>query len=264
MERSADQGPAPDFMVEQWGIYEAQRLSQMPPGEFRKFVLDCYGARRRRGESLDGPIHGWRARHPVWVGNAGLDSQVVPEEVRDFANAIRRTPEYRDANLRDGTMLAWGFSPQAREVAGRLRDLGELDVNFVQLSQIQIGSAEFRRHVVGQSTDKADYSEFLTFIQPPVVEVAYRNLGGRSVTFDASDSAVMNSGAEIINAQWDFNHDERNFVATPGFSFTRDKKKNPLLTVTHKFSRTGEFTVACRVQDSKGGEATWTGRVKVT
>ena len=236
----------------------------MPPDEFRHFVLSCFGARRRPGESADGPIHGWRARHPVWVGASGLNSQASPEDVQDFANAIRRTTEYQQANLRDGTMLAWGFSAEARDVAKRLRDLEDVDVNFVALSQIRIGSDEFRRHVVGQSTDKADYSDFLTFIQPPVVEVAYRALGGRSVTFDAGDSAVMNQDAEIINLQWDFNHDGRNFVATPGYSFTRDKNKKPLLTVTHKFNRTGEVTVACRVQDSKGGEATWTGRVMVT
>lgn len=235
----------------------------MPPDQFRDFVLRCYGGRQRPDESADGPIHGWRARRPIWVGAPGLSSQAAPEDVLGFANAIRRTLEYKNANLRDGTMLAWGFSPQAREVAESLRSLGELDVNFVQLSQIQIGSADFRRHVVGQSTDKADYSEFLTFIQPPVVEVAYRANGGRAVTFDAGDSVVMNQDAQIINVQWDFNHNGRNFTATPGYSFTRDRNKKPQLQVTHKFSRAGEVTVACRVQDSKGGEATWTGRVTV-
>lgn len=263
MTRSTEEGPTHDFTLEHWGIYEAQRLSQMPPDQFRDFVLRCYGGRQRPGESADGPIHGWRARHPIWVGSSSLASQAAPTDVRDFANAIRRTPEYQDANLRDGTMLAWGFSPQAREAAEQLRSLGELDVNFVQFSQIEIGSLDFRRHVMGQSTDKADYSEFLTFIQPPVVEVAYRANGGRAVTFDAGDSVVMNTGAEIINVQWDFNYDGQRFAATPGYSFTRDRNKKPQLQVTHKFSRTGEVMVACRIQDSKGGESTWTGRVKV-
>ena len=117
MTRRSDEGPAPDFTVEHWGIYEAERLSTMPLDQFRDFVLRCFGA-RRSGHSTDGPIQGWRARHPVWIGEPGLASQTKPEDVRDFANAIRRTAEYRDANLRDGTMLAWGFSPEAREVAG--------------------------------------------------------------------------------------------------------------------------------------------------
>ena len=130
-----------------------------------------------------------------------------------------------------------------------------------------IGDADFREHIVGRSTDRADYGEFLTFIQPPVVNVGWRALSaGHSVTFDAGDSAVLNSGAEIINVQWDFNYDGRRFAATPDYSFTkkegRGKKKKPKLSVTYKFPRKGRFAVACRVQDSRGGEAMWTGRVE--
>ena len=164
-------------------------------------------------------------------------------------------------------MLAWGFAPDAARAANQLRDRERVDVNFVRLRQIPIGGGDFREHIVGRSTDRADYSEFLTFVQPPVVNVGWRALANRSVSFDAGDSAVLNSGAEIINVQWDFNYDGRNFSATPGFSFTKKqgsgKKKRPQLKVTHKFSRAGRFNVACRVQDSRGGEAMWTGRVEV-
>ncbi len=34
----------PDFTVEHWGIYEARRLSETPPDQFRQFVLRAYGA----------------------------------------------------------------------------------------------------------------------------------------------------------------------------------------------------------------------------
>ena len=76
----------------------------------------------------------------------------------------------------------------------------------------------------------------------------------------------MNSGAEIINVQWDFNYDGQRFAATPGYSFQRagsGQNKKPVLQVTQKFSRTGKFRVACRVQDSRGGEAMWSGVVEV-
>ena len=227
----------------------------MPSDDFRRFVLHAYGVTRISDDTDDGPhIHGWHNQRPVWVGKAALDSQATADDVRDFANAIRRTVQYRDANLRDGTMLAWGFNPDARTLADRLKQQSNIDVDFVRLAQIHIGDAQFREHIVGSSTDRADYSEFLTFVQPPRVEVAYRVLGGSSVTFDAGDTAVINSDAEIINVQWDFNYRHR-FTATSGYSFKRDKKtKRPELRVTHKFDRTGSFKVACRVQDSKGGE----------
>ena len=146
----------------------------------------------------------------------------------NFANAVRQTPQYQQANLRDGIMLAWGFGPDAVAAAEQLRVQGEVDVNFVRIGQVRIGDDGFREHIVRRSTDKADYSEFLTFIQPPVVDVGYRALGGQAVTFDAGDTAVVNPGAEIINVQWDFNYEDKiGFSATPGIFVpeTRQREK---------------------------------------
>ena len=262
MTRGLDDAPVPDLTVEHWGVYEAERLSEMPTSEFREFVLRAYGGTRSADD--DGHvIQGWRNQLPIWVGEPSLDSQANAQDVQSFANAIRHTVEYRDANLRDGVMLAWGFTQDAREAADRLRLQEHVDVNFVRLAQVRIGETGFREHVVRRSTDWADYSEFLTFVQPPVVSVAYRANGGRAVTFDAGDSVAVNPGADIVNVQWDFNHNGRRFTATPGFSFKRGRNKKPLLSVTHKFEHTGAFRVACRVQDSRGGEDTWIGTVTV-
>ena len=263
--RGLEDAPIPDFTVEHWGIYEAERLSAMPAAQFREFVLRAWGATRsgEADDSLD--IHGWRNRLPVWVGAPGLDSQVRAADVLALANAIRRTTEYQQDHLRDGVMLAWGFGPDAVQVADRLREREGVNVNFVRLKQIRIGDAEFREHIVSRSTDRADYSEFLTFVQPPVVNVGYRKLGGKNVTFDAGDTAVVNPGAKLINVQWDFDYDGQRFMATPGYSFRRSKGKDkkPELRVTHKFARAGTFRVACRVQDSRGGEGLWDGAVEV-
>ena len=250
--------PRLDFTVEQWGIYEADRLSQMLADDFRRFVLTCYGATRTEDSSA---IHGWRNQMPVWVGAPRLDSQTTAQDVTEFANAIRRTEQYRQSNLRNGEMLAWGFRQDAAEAAEQLRNLEKVDVNFVSLAQIQIGDDRFRAHITRHSTDRADYDEFLTFVRPPVVSVGWKALGGKSVTFDASESAVVNPGAEIINVQWDFNHNGERFTATPGYSFQRDKSK--ALQVTHKFERARKYLVACRVQDSRGGEGMWSGEVEV-
>lgn len=250
--------PRSDFTVEQWGIYEADRLSLMPLDDFRRFVLTCYGARTDDLEH----IHGWRNQMPIWVGTPRLESQVTAQDVTDFANAIRRTEQYRQSNLRNGEMLAWGFRRDAVEAAEQLRKLEHVDVNFVSLAQIQIGDDRFRAHIIKHSTDRADYGDFLTFVRPPVVSVGWKTLGGKSVTFDASESAVVNPGAEIINVQWDFNHNGDRFTATPGYSFQRDISK--ALRVTHKFDKARKYRVACRVQDSMGGEGMWSGEVEVT
>ena len=258
--------PIPDFTVEQWGIYEAEQLSVMPAEQFRDFVLRAYGATRREGND-DGPdIHGWRNQLPIWVGDTGLDSQATAADVQDFGNAIRRTTQYQQASLREGIMLAWGFRQDALEAAEQLRQQEHVDVNFVRLSQIRIGDSDFRQHIVGRSTDKADYSEFLTFVQPPVVSVGWRALGGGSVTLDAGDTAAINAGAELINVQWDFSYNGRRFEATQGYSFQRQgsgKNRKPVTRVTHKFPGPGKYNLACRVQDSRGGEGLWSGTVEI-
>lgn len=260
---SSDAAPVPDFNIEQWGIYESDNLAEMPDADFREFVLQSYG--RTRDADSDGEhIHGWRNQVPIWVGAPAMDSQATAADVRDFANAVRRTAQYQQANLRDGVMLAWGFRQDAAAAAEELRRLEELDVNFIRLKHVRIGDADFREHVVGISTEMGDYSEFLTFVRPPVVEVAHRALGGMAVKFDAGDSVSVNPGAEIINAQWDFDYDGVHFVAAPGYMFQRSKgkKASPQLAPTHKFPHHGKFTVACRLQDSRGGEGIWTGEVE--
>ena len=56
--------------------------------------------------------------------------------------------------------------------------------------------------------------------------------------------------------QWDFAYDGRQFRAERGEWFRRGKGRNPapILDAQHAFPRAARFTIACRVQDDKGGE----------
>ena len=266
-ERGLEDAPVPDFNTEHWGIYEAEKLSAMPPEQFREFVLACYDARI---PSTDEGIHGYkgaRARVPVWVGAPGLRDRVSAADVNAFAQSISGLDRYRsDEALRDGVMLAWGFAPDAVRVAEELRERELLQLAFVRLEQVRIDSPSFRSHITTQSTERGDYSEFLTFVQPPDVEVAWRRLKPRHYEFDAGDTEALNVGAKKVNVQWDFDYDGRTFRAERGEWFRRGKGRNPapILDTQHTFPRTGRFTVACRVQDDKGGEGMRTVDVDVS
>ena len=195
-ERTGALFDVPDFTVEHWGVYEAQRLSEAPPDQFRAFVLRCFGA---RDEERDEGIHGYKRAVPVWVGGPRQNDSVTAADIQAFANAIRRTLRYKQDNLRDGFMLAWAFRPDATEAAERLRKLEETNLNFIRLHTVRIDSPHFREHVAALSTDHADYENFLTFVQPPKVEVGFKRTAKRLTwDFDASDSIVMNPEAEII------------------------------------------------------------------
>ena len=257
--RGMTDADVPDFTVEQWGIYEADQISAMSTKDFRSFILHCYDA---RVPSTDAGIHGYkgsRARTPVWVGQPSQRSPVTAEDVDIFCQAIASLDRYQsDETLRDGVMLAWGFSPEAVSAAQEWRENELARIAFVRLDQIRIDSGEFRRHIVSQSTDRADYSEFLTFVEPPEVRFDERRLRSLHYEFDASDTRSYNAEGNILSVQWDFNFNGQVFHAE-----RRPWKERSLLKTQHTFTRAGDFTVACRVQDDKGGEGMVTKRVQV-
>lgn len=252
--------PVPDFTVEHWGIYETERLAETPPDQFREFVLLAFGA---VSDSSQPGIHGHKGAVPVWVGEADQKSQVTAKDVQDFANAVRKTAHYQQDNLRDGIMLAWAFRPDAVEAADRLREMEATDLNFIKLDLVRIDSPEFRGHVHALSTNRADYSTFLTFVQPPNVEVGWRKVSGPTYRFDVSETVVLNAGAKIINVQWDFDYRDH-FTSTQGYSFVRTGKKQPSLQVDYTFPALGRYRIACKIQDDAGGEGIWTGEVEVS
>jgi DNA modification methylase len=247
----------PDFTVEYWGVYEARRLSQMPEREFRAFILRCFGATENKDPN-EPHIHGYKGSVPVWVCPPDARYEVSNTDVVAFANAVRRSIRYKQSDLRDGVMLGWAFTLEAREAAEQLRQRAGVDVNFIRLELIRIDSPRFRQHVASLSTNHADYENFLTFIQPPRVEVGYERVASLTYRFDVSDTVVVNLGARIINVQWDFDYDGRQFRSTQGYALS--KASAP---VVYKFPRAGKFTIACKVQDDKGGEDMWVGELEV-
>jgi DNA modification methylase len=249
----------PDFTIEHWGVYEARRLSEAPPDQFHAFVLSAFGA---VPETNEAGIHGYKGAIPLWVGEPDQKKSVTASDVQAFANAIRKTLRYKLDNLRDGIMLSWAFRPDALEAAERLRRLEQIDLNFIRLDMVRIDSPQFREHVAVLSTQNADYANFLTFVQPPRVEVGYKRITSNTYKFDASDTAVLNAGAKIINVQWDFDYGKR-FSSTPGFSFVHGSKNEPEPQVQYEFPTAGKYRIACKVQDDMGGEGLWSAEIEV-
>ena len=252
-----DSPRVPDFLVEHWGIYEADRLSETPAEQFKDFVLRSFGA---VPDETDAGIHGHKGAVPVWVGQPSQLSSASAADVVSFANAIRKTPRYQQESLREGIMLAWAFRPDAQASADKLRELEDTELDFVRLDLVGLDSPAFRQHVTGLSTDRADYTSFLTFVQPPQVEVGWQVASGRRVRFDVSETAILNVGAKIINVQWDFDY-RNNFTSSKGYSFARTGKNEPTLQAEYTFDRGGRHQIACRIQDDVGGEGTWIGEV---
>ncbi len=234
----------PDFTVAHWGIYEIENLSKMTSEEFAQFVLAAYDA---RVESTAGSIHGYKGREPIYIGSPDPHAAVRKEDVVAFANAVLT----RLGSGGGGTMIAWAFSELAQRMADRIAAQEQVHLQFVKLRLIPLESPDFVAHVTAKHKS---YSNLLSFVLPPAVRLKVRRAGGRTYTFDVSETVALNAGAKIINVQWDFEYRDY-FTSTEGFELKRSSKGEPELSVDYTFPADGVYDVAVRVQDDLGGEA---------
>jgi len=184
----------PDFVVAHWGIYEIDNLSKMSQDEFREFVLATYEA---RPESTGSVIRGYKGKEPIYVGSPDPDVAVRREQVAEFANAVLK----RLGSGGVGTMIAWAFTQAARRTAERIAAQEKVSLQFVKLRLIPLESPEFAAHVTSKHER---YSELVTFVLPPTIRLKWQRVATCKYRFDVSESIALNSGAKIINAQWDF------------------------------------------------------------
>lgn len=234
----------PDFLVEHWGVYEIQKLGKLKPAQFRKFIIEAYNG--RPDSTLDN-IHGYKNDEPLFVGDPELDDRITKEEVAAFAETI-----LTKKGIHKGTMLGWAFTPEARIVAEKIAAKGDISLDFVKLNLVPVDSPEFKSHIIDKHPS---YIDLVSFILPPLIRFGVHKVGEKKYQFDVSESTSMNSSGKIINVQWDFDYRGR-FTSTQGYAYLRGKKNESLLKVEYVFSSKGRKTIACRVQDDLGGEAT--------
>ena len=243
----------PDIEIAHWGVYEVSNLSKMSNDDFHEFVLAAFEA---RVDSTDTLIHGYKGKEPVNVGPPDPEVAVHKEQVAEFANAVMA----RRGSGGAGTMIAWAFSPAAKAMAERIEAQKKLKLQFVKLRLLPLESPEFAAHI----TAKHDrYTDLLSFVLPPTVRISREKVGNRKYRFDASESIALNSGAKVINAQWDFDY-RGYFTSTAGFEMQRTKKGEPMLSAEYEFPSAGEHRIAVRVQDDLGGEQTHLETIEVS
>ena len=246
--------PIPDISVEYWGTYEIPTLEVLSDLEFRSFVVTAYGGRVASG---DGHIHGFKRQIPLFVGKAKQTNRVTKNDVIGFAREITEAK-----GMHKGVMLAWSFADSARIAAEKLKGEHDAEIDLIQISLTELDSTEFKDHIIRMHED---YKSLLTFILPPEVSISHKKIGPMTYEFDASGSIALNTGAEIVNVQWDFDYRGR-FTPTQGFAYGREgsgDKIRPLFSAQYKFKHMGKTSIACRVQDDLGGEKIHTGIIQV-
>lgn len=220
-------------------------------------------AQLRVEPAAESNIHAFKGQLPVWIGPPDRNHRVSPQEVVDFANAVRHLDSFRQGALREARMIAWAFSPAAQQQATAISEEKHSSHNYLDIELVRIESEAFREHIVRLSSDKADYGTFLTFTRPPEIVVGKSHLDGRTWRFDVSDTLVANAGAKLINVQWDFDYREKRFTSSLSYKDLRNTNGTPKLIVDWSFPSFGQYEIACKVQDDMGGEGFYTETMQV-
>ena len=236
-------GKVPDITVANWGIYEVPKIVEMSEDNFRNFIISAYNGRLASSEGL---IHGYKQSTPIFVGNTSQDKPITEKQVIEFAKHItKKTGNHQ------GIMIAWGFTPGAKNVAQQLVAQHSIAIDFVKIQLVPIESNEFKEHITSKHQE---YKELLRFILPPEVRIITKRASSLEYEFDVSESVSLNQGSRIINVQWDFSYNGERFISTSGYSFLGMKNNKPVLKVNYKFKSSGKNKIACKVQDDSGGE----------
>ncbi len=242
----------PDISIEYWGTYEVPELEELDDDEFRDFIISAYGGRPSTSSDY---IHGFKKDMPIFVGSAKQEIQITKNEVINFARDISEKK-----GKKQGIMLAWSFAQSARTAVEKLMQNSHTTVDLIQITMTEIESGEFREHVTKLHNE---YESYLKFILPPEVIVHHKKIKSMTYEFDATESIALNSGAMIVNVQWDLNYKGR-FTPSKGFAYGRDQKGAPLFKIQYKFEHIGKIPIACRVQDDLGGEKIYTEVISVS
>jgi len=236
-------GKTPDIEIKSWGIYEVPELVKLNENSFRNFIISAYNGRLT---SIGGLIHGYKQAIPIFVGGSSQEKSITEKEVVEFSKHI-----IKSGNYHQGTMIGWGFTPGARNVAQQLAAQHAIAIDFVKLQLIPIESDEFKEHITSKHPE---YKNLLKFILPPEVRISHKKINSLEYEFDVSESVSLNQSGRIINVQWDFSYNGERFISTAGYSFLGMKDKKPVLKVNYKFKSSGKKKIACKVQDDEGGE----------
>jgi hypothetical protein len=252
----------PNIETSYLGVYPTEKFKELLQDEFNKFVLTSYGASINTAESV---ISGYRPpahQEPILVGSPNSKESVSAGLIKKFYEEIKSTLEPN--KLIKAKIIGWRFS---RQVLHYLKVLNQYSQKYnlpLELEAIPLDSKEFRNRILQRMPDVEENELFLRFSKSPVIGgIEAKKAGPLEYEFEAGDALSSNEDGWLVNCQWDFDYQEGHFAANKEYILSREKKKDKkrgeifeaILTAKHKFEKSGEYSVACKVQDNLAGEA---------
>lgn len=251
----------PNIEVNYLGVYPVEKFAHLDHEEFINFVLTAYGASRNTGESF---IHGFKPpaqQEPLYIGPSDPNESIEPKDIQKFFNAIKNKLEPN--KMVRAKIVAWRFSREALKYIDVLKKYSEKNNLPLDIEAIPLDSKEFRKRILQRMPGVEEAELFLRFSKPPGIgAIKAKRTGKLEYEFEAVDAISTNENGWLVNCQWDFNYQEGHFASDKNYVLSREKKRDSkrgeifeaVLAAKYKFEKSGEYTVACRIQDNLAGE----------
>jgi hypothetical protein len=260
----------PNIEISYLGIYPTEKFASISQNDFIDFVLTCYGASRNTAEGI---AHGFRPpgqSEPILVGPSDPQRSVSGKEVKAFFDEIKSRLE--PSKLVNAKIISWRFDRQITQYVKILEEYIAKNNLPMKIGLIPLDSKEFRAHVLQRYPDASEAEFFLRFSKAPVIgDIKVKKTKKLEYELEAIDTFSTNEDGWLVNCQWDFDYQEGHFAADKDYVLSRDKVKDKkrgeifkaILKAHHAFEKSGEFLIACRVQDNLAGEAIFSKKIKI-
>ncbi|MBI2588591.1 hypothetical protein HYW35_00040 [Candidatus Saccharibacteria bacterium] len=251
----------PNIEVSYLGVYPVEKFANLDHEEFINFVLTAYGASRNTGESF---IHGFKPpaqQEPLYIGPADPNESIDPKDIQKFFDAIKVKLEPN--KMVRAKIIAWRFSREALKYIDILKKYSEKNNLPLDIEAIPLDSKEFRKRILQRMPGVEEAELFLRFSKPPGIgAIKAKRTSKLEYEFEAVDAISTNENGWLVNCQWDFDYQEGHFASDKNYVLSREKKRDSkrgeifeaALAAKYKFEKSGEYIVACKVQDNLAGE----------
>jgi len=260
----------PNIEVSYLGVYPTEKFENVPQEDFVDFVLTCYGASKNTAQGVTDGFRPPGQSEPILVGPSNPKESITGEEIKAFFDEIKSKLEPN--KLVKAKIIGWRFDRQIVKYIEILEKYISDNNLPVQLELIPLDSKEFRARILQRYPNADDVEFFLRFSKAPVIgDIKVRKVKDLEYEFEAIDAISTNEDGWLVNCQWDFDYQEGHFAADKNYVLSRekikDKKKGErfkaILKARHKFEKSGEYTIACKVQDNLAGETIFSQKIEV-
>ena len=255
------------FVVQNLGKYERQLWQAAEFGEsaaartsaYRSFILDLYHATPVSGYAW---LHGLKSGRMVHVGT--VDAPVTNGDVKQIVAEFRKAVGTgKDAPSTKGVdILGWDFAFELNEVARQDAEKAGIDLRLVRIP---------REVLEKRAVEQGD----IHFFELAALAVGLKQ-SAREVTLTLEDFIIPldDVPADVQKAvthwsqwidYWAVDWDNKDDTFHNEWQAYRTRRSKDLsLTVTHKYSEPGDYTVVVKVIDILGNDTTKVLQLKVS